>query len=93
MVKLPFIAKLEPVWGGSHELKYVPVAHKSLEEHREFSPADTLNRRGIPNYVGNHNAFGNLVGGVPPEVGMAAIRFSPGRSTSRREIEEVVARL
>jgi cysteine desulfurase len=31
--------------------------------------------------------------GVPPEVGMGAIRFSLGRTTTREEIEYVVARL
>src|SRR5207249_286809 len=31
--------------------------------------------------------------GVPPEVGMGAIRFSLGRSTTQEEIEEVVGRL
>jgi cysteine desulfurase len=31
--------------------------------------------------------------GVPPEVGMGAIRFSLGRTTTRQEIEEVVGRL
>lgn len=30
---------------------------------------------------------------VPPEIGMGAIRFSLGRTTSREEIEEVVSRL
>ena len=31
--------------------------------------------------------------GVPPEVGMGAIRFSLGRDTTREGIEEVVGRL
>jgi cysteine desulfurase len=31
--------------------------------------------------------------GVPPEVGMGAVRFSLGRTTTREEIEEVVDRL
>jgi cysteine desulfurase len=31
--------------------------------------------------------------GVPPEIGMGAIRFSLGRTTTREEIEEVVAQL
>jgi cysteine desulfurase len=30
---------------------------------------------------------------VPPEIGMGAIRFSLGRTTTREEIEEVVSRL
>src|SRR6266481_9565561 len=30
---------------------------------------------------------------IPPEVGMGAIRFSLGRSTTRGEIEQVVSRL
>jgi cysteine desulfurase len=30
---------------------------------------------------------------VPPEVGMGAVRFSLGRTTTREEIEEVVSRL
>lgn len=30
---------------------------------------------------------------IPPEVGMGAIRFSLGRTTTREEVEEVVARL
>jgi cysteine desulfurase len=31
--------------------------------------------------------------GVPPEVGMGAVRFSLGRATTAEEIEEVVERL
>jgi cysteine desulfurase len=30
---------------------------------------------------------------VPPEIGMGAIRFSLGRTTTREEIEQVVSRL
>jgi cysteine desulfurase len=30
---------------------------------------------------------------VPPEIGMGAVRFSLGRTTTREEIEEVVSRL
>ena len=30
---------------------------------------------------------------VPPEVGMGAIRFSLGRTTTREEVEQVVSRL
>jgi cysteine desulfurase len=30
---------------------------------------------------------------VPPEIGMGAIRFSLGRTTTRQEIEHVVSRL
>ena len=30
---------------------------------------------------------------VPPEIGMGAVRFSIGRTTTREEIEEVVSRL
>jgi len=31
--------------------------------------------------------------GVTPEIGMGAVRFSLGRTTTREEIEEVVSRL
>jgi cysteine desulfurase len=30
---------------------------------------------------------------VPPEIGMGAIRFSVGRTTTREEIEQVVSQL
>jgi cysteine desulfurase len=31
--------------------------------------------------------------GIPPEVGMGAVRFSLGRATTAQEIDDVVARL
>ena len=87
------ICKVAGITQGNDRTRYYKTLHfasrhAAIRRAATSSPVGNISPLSVPITGGD---AGNM--GVPPEGGMGAVRFSLGRTMTREEVEEILARL